>query len=185
MGVDLALHPETGLVLQVGDAEKFPQVLYLPNDLSFQKEAPEVSTVTYMARKRKLISSSMSITDCSSSIRNRSHHNHHSCYSTTIAMHYLCVYMPPAFRPSYRKVNWGSLTCAMILVHAVHMKVTGTDESAQMLTRKNQEMVLHPVTSLSRSLASALTVLHISQPALNYSWSVMSETCTYHIKVWL
>lgn len=49
-------------------------------------------------------------------------HNHHFLYSAAVVCR-LFVSMPPTVRSSvYRKVDGGSLTCAIILVRDVRMK---------------------------------------------------------------
>ena len=46
----------------------------------------------------------------------------------------------------FLKWTWNLLMCLTILVHVVHMKfTTDTDESAQVITPKNWQTVLHPV----------------------------------------
>ena len=95
----------------------------------------------------------------SSSIR--SSHNHHFNNAVT-DMRYMCVSVLPVVRPSLFE-RWILTLPNDLRAGCAHEGERGTDHSAQVLTRKNWKMTLHPVACRGRTrLANGLTLLSAS-----------------------
>ena len=85
-----------------------------------------------------------------------------SSSSIVLLLYFICA-CPRHLLFSYWKADLGSLTCATILVRAVraHEGETGTDGSAQVLDRKNNnwKTVLYPVSTGSQNHGSCFQLI--------------------------